>query len=75
MSAPCVEYRPVVDADGRVPITQRWTPGAFMAIKKWARMNALKAHSVDPRASTAPKTRAHVTSRSPISIGVKWQRR
>ncbi len=44
----CIEYGPVVDADGFGKIQTPLGPDTFMVIEKWASADALKAHSVAP---------------------------
>lgn len=44
----CIEYVPVVDADGVGPFQTRLGPDAFMVVEKWASLDALKAHAAAP---------------------------
>ncbi|MGI9521737.1 MAG: putative quinol monooxygenase [Hyphomicrobiaceae bacterium] len=44
----CIEYGPVVDAEGFGSIQTPIGPDTFMVIEKWASADALKAHAAAP---------------------------
>jgi quinol monooxygenase YgiN len=44
----CIEYQPVVDADGFGAFQTKLGPDSFMVIEKWRDAAALKAHAVAP---------------------------
>ncbi len=44
----CIEYGPVVDADGFGGFQTAIGPDTFMVIEKWASADALKAHAKAP---------------------------
>jgi quinol monooxygenase YgiN len=44
----CLEYFPVVDADGAGATQTPIGPDSFMVIERWASMAALQAHAVAP---------------------------
>ena len=44
----CIEYGPVVDADGFGAFQAKMGPDVFVVIENWASADALKAHSVGP---------------------------
>jgi quinol monooxygenase YgiN len=46
--AGCIEYVPVVDADGAGRIQTPVGPDAFVVIEKWETMDALRAHGASP---------------------------
>ena len=61
----CIEYQPVIDADGLGPNHTALGPDTFVVIEKWASMDALKAHGASAHmAAYAAKTREHVAARS-----------
>lgn len=43
--AGCIEYGPVIDAEGADPA---FGPDTFVVVEKWESLDALKAHSVAP---------------------------
>lgn len=60
----CIEYQPVIDADGLGPNHAALGPDTFVVIEKWASMDALKAHAASAHmAAYAGKTREHVAGR------------
>ena len=44
----CIEYQPVVDADGFGSFQTKAGPDTFVVIEKWATADDLKAHSAAP---------------------------
>lgn len=46
--AGCIEYQPVIDADGFDGIAAAAGPDVFVVIEKWESADHLKAHSVAP---------------------------
>ncbi len=44
----CIEYQPVVDAEGFGSFQTKLGPDTFMVIEKWRDAAALKAHSTAP---------------------------
>lgn len=46
--AGCIEYGPVVDADGFGAFQTKMGPDTFVVIETWESADALKAHSVAP---------------------------
>jgi quinol monooxygenase YgiN len=44
----CIEYVPVVDAEGAGAFQAKLGPDAFMVVEKWASLDALKAHAAAP---------------------------
>jgi quinol monooxygenase YgiN len=44
----CIEYQPVVDAEGAGAIQTKLGPDSFVVVEKWASMEALKAHAAAP---------------------------
>ena len=60
--AGCIEYGPVVDAEGADPA---FGPDTFVVVEKWESMAALKAHSVAPHMKAyGEKTRDMVARRA-----------
>jgi quinol monooxygenase YgiN len=58
----CIEYQPVIDADGFPPL---YGPDTFVVIEKWESAEALKAHSVSEHmAAYAARTRDMVANRA-----------
>ena len=41
----CIEYRPVIDAEGAGPIQTEMGADTFMVIEKWETMSDLEAHA------------------------------
>lgn len=48
----CIEYVPVIDADGVGAFQAKLGPDAFMVVEKWASLDALKAHAAAPHMQT-----------------------
>jgi quinol monooxygenase YgiN len=44
----CIEYHPVIDAEGVGSFQAKIGPDAFMVIEKWRDLAALKAHAASP---------------------------
>src|SRR5207248_10248973 len=62
--AGCIEYAPAIDAEGAGAIQTRLGPDTFVAVEKWASLDALKAHAASPHmAAYGAKTRELVASR------------
>jgi quinol monooxygenase YgiN len=60
--AGCIEYGPVIDADGADPA---FGPDTFVVVEKWESMAALKAHAVVPHmVAYAEKTRNMIAKRA-----------
>jgi quinol monooxygenase YgiN len=60
----CVEYGPVVDAEGASAMQAPLGPDTFVVIEKWATMEALVAHSKAPHmAEYGAKTRPMIAER------------
>ena len=61
----CIEYAPVVDADGFGSFQTPIGPDTFMVIEKWASADALKAHAAAPHmAAYAAKVKDMLASRT-----------
>jgi quinol monooxygenase YgiN len=61
----CIEYRPVVDAEGAGQIQAPLGPDSFVVIEKWASMAALHAHAAAPHmAAYAAKVRDMIAHRA-----------
>ena len=60
----CIEYGPVIDAEGMGAIQTRLGPDTFVVVEKWESAEALKAHAAAPHmAAYAAKTRDMIASR------------
>lgn len=60
----CIEYGPAVDADSAPAFQTPYGPDTFVAIEKWASMEALKAHAAAPHmAAYAAKVKELIASR------------
>ncbi len=60
----CIEYQPVIDAEGAGAIQTPFGPDTFVVIEKWASMDALKAHAAAPHmAEYGARTREMIASR------------
>ena len=60
----CIEYAPVIDADGFGSFQTPIGPDTFMVIEKWASADALKAHAAAPHmAAYAAKVKDMLASR------------
>ena len=44
----CIEYQPVIDAEGVGPVQSKIGPDTFFVIEKWESVEALKAHIAAP---------------------------
>lgn len=61
----CLEYVPVVDADGAGRMQARVGPDSFVVIEKWASLDALRDHAAAPHmAAYAASVKDLVQSRS-----------
>ncbi len=61
----CIEYQPVIDADGMGAWQARIGDDSFVVIEKWRDAQALAAHAQAPHmADYAARTRALVASRT-----------
>ena len=62
--AGCIEYGPVVDADGFGAFQAKLGPDVFVVIETWESADALKAHSVAPHMAAYGKaTREMIADR------------
>ncbi len=60
----CIEYGPVVDAEGVGGIQTKLGPDTFVVVEKWESIEHLKAHAAAPHmAAYAAKTRDMIASR------------
>lgn len=60
----CVEYGPVIDAEGVGPFQTKYGPDTFVVIEKWASMDHLKAHAASPHMQAyGAKTKDMIASR------------
>jgi quinol monooxygenase YgiN len=60
----CIEYQPVVDADGFGAFQTKAGPDTFIVIEKWRDAAALKAHAAAPHmASYAAKVKEMIAGR------------
>jgi quinol monooxygenase YgiN len=60
----CIEYQPVIDADGFGAFQTKLGADTFMVIEKWRDAAALKAHSVAPHmAAYGAKVKDMVSAR------------
>jgi quinol monooxygenase YgiN len=46
--AGCIEYGPVIDAEGVGPFQTPYGPDTFVVIEKWESLDHLKAHAASP---------------------------
>jgi quinol monooxygenase YgiN len=61
----CIEYQPVVDADGFGAFQSKIGADSFFVIEKWRDAHALKAHAAAPHmASYAVKVKDMIASRA-----------
>lgn len=61
----CIEYQPVVDAEGFGSFQTRFGPDTFVVMEKWRDAAALKAHAAAPHmAAYSAKTKDLVASRT-----------
>ncbi|MBY0336470.1 MAG: antibiotic biosynthesis monooxygenase [Acetobacteraceae bacterium] len=60
----CIEYVPVVDAEGAGAAQTPVGPDSFVVVEKWASLEALKAHAAAPHmAAYAARVREMLASR------------
>jgi quinol monooxygenase YgiN len=60
----CIEYGPVVDAEGLGSFQTRLGPDTFVVLEKWRDAQALKAHAAAPHmAAYAAKVKDMIASR------------
>lgn len=60
----CIEYQPVVDAEGFGSFQTKFGPDTFVVLEKWRDAAALKAHATAPHmAAYAAKTKDLIASR------------
>jgi quinol monooxygenase YgiN len=61
----CIEYQPVVDADGFGAFQTKFGADTFIVVEKWATADDLKAHAAAPHmAAYAAKVKDLITSRT-----------
>lgn len=61
----CVEYQPVVDADGFGAFQTKYGPDTFVVVEKWATADDLKAHAAAPHMATyGAKVKDMIASRT-----------
>jgi len=61
----CIEYQPVVDAEGFGSFQTKFGPDTFVVVEKWRDAAALAAHAKAPHmAAYAAKTKDLVASRT-----------
>jgi len=66
----CIEYVPVVDAEGAGAITTPLGPDAFAVVEKWETMEDLRAHAAAPHmAAYGAKVRDWIASRAVHVLG------
>ena len=60
----CIEYGAAVDAENALAFQTKYGPDTFLAIEKWASMDALKAHAAAPHmVAYAATTKDMIASR------------
>lgn len=60
----CIEYQPVVDADGFGTFQTPVGPDTFVVVEKWATADDLKAHATAPHmVAYGAKVKDHVAAR------------
>ena len=60
----CIEYGPVVDADGAGAIQTKFGPDTFAVVEQWETMDALKAHGASAHmAAYAANVKEMIASR------------
>lgn len=61
----CIEYQPVIDAEGFGSFQTKYGPDTFVVLEKWRDGDALAAHAKAPHmAAYAAKTRELIASRT-----------
>ena len=61
----CIEYVPVIDAEGAGAITTPLGPDSFAVVEKWATMADLQAHAAAPHmAAYGARVRDMIASRA-----------
>jgi quinol monooxygenase YgiN len=61
----CIEYQPVVDADGFGAFQTKYGPDSVVVIEKWRDASALKAHAAAPHmAAYSAKVKDIVAART-----------
>ncbi len=60
----CIEYVPVIDAEGMGGFQTKLGPDSFVVVEKWESVDALKAHASAPHmAAYAAKVKELIASR------------
>lgn len=61
----CIEYQPVIDAEGFGSFQTKFGPDTFIVLEKWRDAAALKAHAAAPHMATySAKTKDLIASRT-----------
>lgn len=61
----CIEYQPVIDAEGFGSFQTKFGPDTFIVLEKWRDAAALKAHAAAPHmAAYSAKTKDLIASRT-----------
>jgi len=66
----CVEYQPVVDAEGAGASQTELGSDTFMVVEKWESMDDLKAHSTSSHMVAYGKSASHLVADRTIHICV-----
>ncbi len=62
--AGCIEYGPVVDAEGVGSFQTKYGPETFLVLEKWESLDHLKAHAASPHMQAyGAKTKDMIASR------------
>ena len=62
--AGCIEYGPVVDAEGVGSFQTKYGPDTFLVLEKWESLDHLKAHAASPHMQAyGAKTKDMIASR------------
>jgi quinol monooxygenase YgiN len=63
--AGCIEYGPVIDAEGVGAFQTKYGPDTFLVIEKWESLDHLKAHAASPHmAAYGAKTKEMIATRA-----------
>ncbi len=64
----CIEYTPVIDADGIGPFQTKCGPDTFIVVEKWASADALAAHAAAPHMKAYGAKVGHLVAMRAIHV-------
>lgn len=64
----CIEYTPVIDAEGIGPFQTKCGPDTFIVVEKWSTADALAAHAAAPHMKAYGAKVGHLVANRAIHV-------